>query len=79
MPDGESFRPRLHLALVGPGETPPPASADDATRLLRRLDPQTRREFGLEDDEPRSFEASPRADEPPTIDLVAEVVAISAR
>ena len=78
MPDGEFLRPRLHLASITPSAPPRPATHDEAARLLTRLDPETRREFGLEDDEPRSYEA-PRAEGPPTIDLVAEVVAISPR
>ena len=79
MPDGEFLRPRLHLASIAPFASPRPATPDQAARLLTRLDPETRREFGLEDDDARSFEAPPRTDGPPTIDLVAEVVAISAR
>ena len=79
MPDGKLFRPRLHLASITPGASPRRASPDEAARLLSGLDPETRREFGLEDDDARSFEARRRADGPPTIDLVAELVAISAR
>jgi hypothetical protein len=80
MPDGDPFaRPALRLAFPADGAIAPiPIGETRALRALRLLDDDVLREYGLESDAGWGLERLAERSAGPTLDLVGEVIEISA-